>query len=105
MPVQTIQLRHIVPPRHQPRQSSLPVACSGYTGRELVGRRRTQAEHRLWLHVCVQAGSDSLLTCTTFFELCHSYFGPHTDLGDVEKYVGILYGLGADGEGEDHRPP
>ena len=53
----------------------------------------------------MQAGSDSLLTCTTFFELCHSYFGPHTDLGDVEKYVGILYGLGADGEGEDHRPP
>mmetsp|Transcript_15921 Transcript_15921/g.19161 ORF Transcript_15921/g.19161 Transcript_15921/m.19161 type:complete len:286 (+) Transcript_15921:299-1156(+) len=50
-----------------------------------------------------QAGSDSLLTCTTFFELMHNYFGPNSDLGDVEKYVGILYGLGEDGDGEAHR--
>eukprot|EP00241_Pyramimonas_parkeae_P010353 CAMPEP_0114262046 /NCGR_PEP_ID=MMETSP0058-20121206/21532_1 /TAXON_ID=36894 /ORGANISM="Pyramimonas parkeae, CCMP726" /LENGTH=247 /DNA_ID=CAMNT_0001377763 /DNA_START=1627 /DNA_END=2371 /DNA_ORIENTATION=- len=52
-----------------------------------------------------QAGSDSLLTSTTFFELCHSYFGENSDLGLVQKYVGILYGLGVDGDGEAHRPP
>jgi len=50
-----------------------------------------------------QAGSDSLLTCTTFFELVQNYFGPKSDLGSVELKEGILYGLGEDGEGDAHQ--
>mmetsp|Transcript_25695 Transcript_25695/g.35478 ORF Transcript_25695/g.35478 Transcript_25695/m.35478 type:complete len:286 (-) Transcript_25695:15-872(-) len=52
-----------------------------------------------------QAGSDSLLTSTTFFELCTHYFSPNSEVGGVEKYVGILYGLGVDGDSEVSRMP
>lgn len=44
--------------------------------------------------ICHQAGSDSLLTCSTFMKLKESFFG-----GSPEKYAGVLYGLGVeDGE-------
>eukprot|EP00959_Pyramimonas_sp_CCMP1952_P286454 5989896-Pyramimonas_sp.AAC.2 len=49
-----------------------------------------------------QAGSDSLLTSITFFQLCNSFFGLQNDVDRMEKYSGILYGLGVDGDGEDH---
>ncbi|KAL3631780.1 CCR4-NOT regulatory complex component [Castilleja foliolosa] len=39
--------------------------------------------------VCHQAGSDSLLTCCTFMKLKGSFFS-----GSLEKYAGVLYGLG-----------
>ncbi|KAL6507055.1 CCR4-NOT regulatory complex component [Orobanche hederae] len=39
--------------------------------------------------VCHQAGSDSLLTCCTFMKLKENFF-----IGSLEKYAGILYGLG-----------
>ncbi|CAA3013462.1 probable CCR4-associated factor 1 homolog 7 [Olea europaea var. sylvestris] len=37
---------------------------------------------------CHQAGSDSLLTCSTFFKLRETSLG-----GSIEMYVGVLYGL------------
>mmetsp|Transcript_18635 Transcript_18635/g.46329 ORF Transcript_18635/g.46329 Transcript_18635/m.46329 type:complete len:278 (-) Transcript_18635:1203-2036(-) len=46
-----------------------------------------------------QAGSDSLLTAGTFFKLKRVYFAE----SDLEKYVGILYGLGSDADGDAHR--
>jgi len=39
-----------------------------------------------------QAGSDSLLTCQTFFKMKHLYF---EDKIDDEKYKGVLFGLGS----------
>lgn len=39
-----------------------------------------------------QAGSDSLLTCMTFFKMKATFF---EDLIDDNKYLGVLYGLGA----------
>ncbi|KAK6139572.1 hypothetical protein DH2020_026682 [Rehmannia glutinosa] len=39
--------------------------------------------------VCHQAGSDSLLTCCTFMKLKGNFFS-----GSMEKYAGVLYGLG-----------
>ncbi|CAN4100174.1 unnamed protein product [Withania somnifera] len=39
--------------------------------------------------VCHQAGSDSLLTACTFRKLKENFFG-----GSLEKYAGVLYGLG-----------
>mmetsp|Transcript_28418 Transcript_28418/g.92810 ORF Transcript_28418/g.92810 Transcript_28418/m.92810 type:complete len:284 (+) Transcript_28418:96-947(+) len=44
-----------------------------------------------------QAGSDSLLTCSTFFELVATYFNEASNVGPAEKYMGVLYGLGTDG--------
>ncbi|XP_021717103.1 probable CCR4-associated factor 1 homolog 7 [Chenopodium quinoa] len=41
--------------------------------------------------VCHQAGSDSLLTSCTFRKLKDNFFS-----GSMEKYAGILYGLGFD---------
>ncbi|KAK4753884.1 hypothetical protein SAY87_001988 [Trapa incisa] len=41
--------------------------------------------------ICHQAGSDSLLTCSTFMKLKESYFG-----GLPEKHAGVLYGLGVE---------
>lgn len=46
-----------------------------------------------------QAGSDSLLTACTFFKLKQVHFAE----SDMKTYVGILYGLGTDAEGEAHR--
>jgi len=43
-----------------------------------------------------QAGSDSLLTACTFFKMKEVHFTEKK----IEKYLGILYGLGADAEGE-----
>lgn len=40
-----------------------------------------------------QAGSDSLLTCCTFMKLKENYLG-----GSPEKYAGVLFGLGVEGE-------
>ncbi|KAL6558196.1 ccr4 associated factor [Orobanche minor] len=37
---------------------------------------------------CHQAGSDSLLTCSTFIKLKRDFFD-----GSTEKYAGVLYGL------------
>lgn len=39
--------------------------------------------------ICHQAGSDSLLTCCTFFRMKQHYFK-----GSLDKYAGVLYGLG-----------
>ncbi|KAK4374704.1 hypothetical protein RND71_005381 [Anisodus tanguticus] len=39
--------------------------------------------------VCHQAGSDSLLTACTFKKLKENFF-----IGPIEKYAGVLYGLG-----------
>eukprot|EP01066_Platyproteum_vivax_P009028 Platyproteum_vivax@DN3932_c0_g1_i1.p1 len=45
---------------------------------------------------CHQAGSDSLVTCHTFFRLMQNYFDNQID---DAKYSGIIYGLGvADGQ-------
>ncbi|KAG0470791.1 hypothetical protein HPP92_017491 [Vanilla planifolia] len=41
--------------------------------------------------VCHQAGSDSLLTSRSFRKLKESYFS-----GSIEKYSGVLYGLGVE---------
>jgi len=43
-----------------------------------------------------QAGSDSLLTACTFFRMRDVHFVEK----NIEKYVGTLYGLGADADGE-----
>lgn len=51
-----------------------------------------------------QAGSDSLLTACTFFKLREAYFTEATNQGDVEKYMGVLYGLGEDGESGNVEP-
>eukprot|EP01027_Heterolobosea_sp_BB2_P016543 GEZU01023544.1.p1 GENE.GEZU01023544.1~~GEZU01023544.1.p1 ORF type:complete len:270 (-),score=10.66 GEZU01023544.1:236-1045(-) len=40
-----------------------------------------------------QAGSDSLLTCATFFKMMKMYFENNLD---ESKYLGVLYGLGQD---------
>lgn len=45
-----------------------------------------------------QAGSDSLLTACTFFQLNHRYFGRDSPLGPIERYRNVLYGLGSDGD-------
>ncbi|CAN6570411.1 hypothetical protein ACFX2I_025212 [Malus domestica] len=45
--------------------------------------------------ICHQAGSDSLLTSCTFRKLKESFFS-----GSMEKYAGVLYGLGVD-NGQD----
>lgn len=50
-----------------------------------------------------QAGSDSLLTSSTFFELVNVYFGSGSKCGEVKKHVDILYGLGVDGDGDVNR--
>ncbi|KAI5660413.1 hypothetical protein M9H77_29206 [Catharanthus roseus] len=42
--------------------------------------------------VCHQAGSDSLLTACTFRKLKENFFS-----GSLEKYAGVLYGLGVEG--------
>ena len=44
-----------------------------------------------------QAGSDSLLTATTFVKLVATYFAEEGALGE---HRGVLYGLGSDGVGE-----
>ncbi|KAH7546196.1 probable CCR4-associated factor 1 homolog 7 [Ziziphus jujuba] len=41
--------------------------------------------------ICHQAGSDSLLTCCTFMKLKEHFFS-----GSLEKYSGVLYGLGVE---------
>lgn len=41
--------------------------------------------------VCHQAGSDSLLTACTFRKLTENFFS-----GSLEKYTGVLYGLGVE---------
>ncbi|KAM1089732.1 hypothetical protein ACFX1X_017730 [Malus domestica] len=38
-----------------------------------------------------QAGSDSLLTCSTFMKLKETFFD-----GSIDKYAGVLYGLGVE---------
>jgi len=50
---------------------------------EILGLKRVGVAHL--------AGSDSLLTSCAFRKLKHVYFG-----GSVEKYAGVLYGLGVD---------
>lgn len=42
-----------------------------------------------------QAGSDSLLTACTFFKLTQTHFSGERDL---QKFRGVLYGLGADAD-------
>jgi CCR4-NOT transcription complex subunit 7/8 len=51
---------------------------------EQLNVRRVGQEH--------QAGSDSLVTCLTFFSLVESYFDNQID---DSKYAGVVYGLGA----------
>ena len=46
----------------------------------------------------MQAGSDSLLTASTFLRLKDTCFTGGFEA--VAKHVGILYGLGADGSNE-----
>lgn len=41
--------------------------------------------------ICHQAGSDSLLTSCTFRKLKDNFFS-----GSLEKYAGVLYGLGVE---------
>ncbi|KAL1221209.1 putative CCR4-associated factor 1 [Cardamine amara subsp. amara] len=41
--------------------------------------------------ICHQAGSDSLLTSCTFWKLQENFF-----IGSMEKYSGVLYGLGVE---------
>ncbi|XP_052174623.1 probable CCR4-associated factor 1 homolog 6 [Diospyros lotus] len=45
--------------------------------------------------VCHQAGSDSLLTSCTFRKLKENFFG-----GSLDKYAGVLYGLGVENIGQ-----
>jgi CCR4-NOT transcription complex subunit 7/8 len=60
-----------------------------------------------------QAGSDALLTATTFFKLRSSYFSGKPGSGEggsrsgsaaggssLERHLNVLYGLGSDGRGE-----
>lgn len=42
-----------------------------------------------------QAGSDSLLTSLTFLKLARRFF---TGVDGLKQHMGILYGLGVDGE-------
>ena len=55
-----------------------------------------------------QAGSDALLTATTFFKLRATYFrsppsssdsAKSLTAGPLDKYINVLYGLGVDGKG------
>ncbi|KAF3622882.1 putative CCR4-associated factor 1 -like protein 7 [Capsicum baccatum] len=47
--------------------------------------------------ICHQAGSDSLLTACTFRKLKENYFS-----GSLEKYAGVLYGLGVENGQSSH---
>ncbi|KAA8540538.1 hypothetical protein F0562_024543 [Nyssa sinensis] len=47
--------------------------------------------------VCHQAGSDSLLTTCTFRKLKENFF-----IGSLEKYAGVLYGLGVENGQNTH---
>ncbi|CAL5327586.1 unnamed protein product [Camellia sinensis] len=47
--------------------------------------------------VCHQAGSDSLLTACTFRKLKENFFS-----GSLEKYAGVLYGLGVENGQNTH---
>ncbi|KAJ4718619.1 Ribonuclease CAF1 [Melia azedarach] len=47
--------------------------------------------------VCHQAGSDSLLTACTFRKLKENFFN-----GSLEKYAGVLYGLGVENGQNTH---
>lgn len=47
--------------------------------------------------VCHQAGSDSLLTACTFRKLKENFFS-----GSLEKYAGVLYGLGVENGQSTH---
>lgn len=55
-----------------------------------------------------QAGSDSLLTATTFFKMRSTYFDagstagkPGSGEGGLSKYLNVLYGLGVDGRSQE----
>lgn len=45
-----------------------------------------------------QAGSDALLTASTFFKLRETYF---KEAAALDKYTNVLYGLGVDGKAAD----
>ena len=47
--------------------------------------------------ICHQAGSDSLLTSCTFIKLKENFFN-----GSLEKYAGVLYGLGVENGHSPH---
>ena len=47
--------------------------------------------------ICHQAGSDSLLTSCTFRKLKENFFS-----GSLEKYAGVLYGLGVENGQNTH---
>ncbi|KAL6137835.1 hypothetical protein ACLB2K_063124 [Fragaria x ananassa] len=47
--------------------------------------------------ICHQAGSDSLLTSCTFRKLKENFFS-----GSLEKYAGVLYGLGVENGHSNH---
>jgi len=47
--------------------------------------------------ICHQAGSDSLLTSSTFRKLKENFFS-----GSLEKYAGVLYGLGVENGQSTH---
>ncbi|KAM3269004.1 putative CCR4-associated factor 1 7 [Capsicum chacoense] len=47
--------------------------------------------------ICHQAGSDSLLTACTFRKLKENFFS-----GSLEKYAGVLYGLGVENGQSSH---
>lgn len=51
--------------------------------------------------VCLQAGSDSLLTSSTFLKLMRTSFD---GVAGVDKHVGILYGLGSGAAFACYRP-
>lgn len=48
-----------------------------------------------------QAGSDSLLTSLTFLKLAHQFFA---GVGGAQKHMGVLYGLGVDGNNDLKTP-